>query len=102
MRCSVVGVSPVAASKRRRSWRSEMNSEEAIDATPARWPHVSRRTPSATTGSGAGRVGESLAHGSLQMRRRLLGGAGAGDELLKRIAAVAPELVGIEGEVDEL
>ena len=66
---------------------------------------LARRHPSDAFGDhgvGGGRVGESLAHGSLQLRRRLLGGAGAGNELLKRVASVAPQLVGFEGEVDEI
>jgi hypothetical protein len=44
MRCSVVGVSPVAASNRRRSWRSEMNSpisQELLGSSiPARLAYV--------------------------------------------------------------
>ena len=102
MRCSVVGVSPVAASNRRRSWRSEMEQRggHRRDAGAL----AVRQPPDAfgDHGVGGGRVGKSLAHGSLQLRRRLLGGARAGNELLKRLASVAPELVGIEGEIDEI
>ena len=44
---------------------------------------------------------ESLGHGSLQVRRRLLDRPRDANELLKCHASVAPELVGAEGEVDE-
>jgi hypothetical protein len=77
----------------------EQRGGHRCDAGPS-----TRRQPSDALGDHGVRsrcAGESLPHGSLQVRRRLRDRPRGANELLKCIASVAPELVGTEGEVDE-
>ncbi len=51
IRCRILGAKPVAASNRRRNWRSEIHRTEASEVTSLAQSSMMRRVASSTTGS---------------------------------------------------